>query len=561
MKLIYLSPALSPVEALLVQELYRTVPDLTVQHGGAVDPGAYTEIEVYGDGPLPANLADRPRGDLNRLFAGPTGGSTAAPAAAPSGGSAGAKFIVGITSCPTGVAHTYMAAEGLQAGAEALGYRVKIETQGSVGADNVLTAEDIAAADVVIIAADTNVALERFAGKRLYRCKTKPAINDGAGLIQKALAEAPVYQSEAKAEAAGSGEGGALGTFYKHLMTGVSHMLPFVVAGGLLIALGFAIGSYYFGENGIYIYKEEYQGNIGHLIFGIGKTAFKLFVPVMAGFIGFSIAGRPALAPAMVGGLIADEIKAGFLGGILAGYLAGYLIAVLNKAIKLPRDLEALKPTLILPLLGTLIVGLLMHKLLGPPVAKVMAFLEGWLTNLQNNQSGGIVAALLLGGLLGGMMAVDMGGPVNKAAYTVSVGLAGSQIGGPMAATMAGGMVPPLAIFFATIFFRNRFTQEERDAGKSTGVLGLSFITEGAIPFAAKDPLRVIPALVLGSALTGAISMALGCELRPPHGGFFVLLIPNAINHLLSYVIAIAAGTALATLLLGLFKKPLLASV
>ncbi len=547
MKLIYLTGALSPVEVLLVRELHGATA--TIQQGGPVDTNGYDEIEVYGDGAVPANLADRPRGDLNQLF-----GGAAAAAVAPSSG--GSKFIVGITSCPTGVAHTYMAAEGLQAGAEALGYRVKIETQGSVGADNVLTAEDIATADVVIIAADTNVALDRFNGKKLFRSKTKAAINDGAGLIQKALAEATVHQGEGAAAEAGS-EGGALGGFYKHLMTGVSHMLPFVVAGGLLIALGFAIGSYYFGENGIYIYKDEYKDNIGHVIFGMGKDAFALFVPILAGFIGFSIAGRPGLAPAMVGGYISDKIGAGFLGGILAGYLAGYLTAGLNKYIKLPRDVEALKPTLILPLLGSLIIGLLMYKEIGPPVAQANKFLETWLTNLQHDQSGGVVAAVLLGALLGGMMAVDMGGPINKAAYTVSVALVGKEIGGPMAATMAGGMVPPLAIFFATIFFKNRFTQEERDAGKSTGVLGLSFITEGAIPFAAKDPLRVIPALMLGSALTGAISMALGCELRAPHGGFFVLLIPNAINHLLSYVIAIAAGTALATLLLGLFKKPL----
>ena len=498
---------------------------------------------VVGDEEVAERLAKTTDAeDIRRALSDVAGGESAAPQAAATG-----KFVIGITSCPTGVAHTYMAQEALEKGAQVLGHEVKIETQGSVGADNVLTAEDIARADVVIIAADTNVDPARFVGKRLYRTGTKAAINDAVQVINTAFASAPIF-GDADAAASASAKPERTGV-YKHLMTGVSHMLPFVVAGGLLIALGFAIGSFMFGEQGIYIYKEEYAGTLGQTLFQIGKDAFAMFVPVLGAYIAYSIAGRPGIAPGMVGAYIAANTGAGFLGAIVAGFIAGYFVAWLAKVIKLPRELDSLKPMIILPLVGTAVIGLLMYYLIAHPVADAQSALETWLKSLQGS------SALLLGALLGGMMALDMGGPVNKAAYLFSSGLIASDVLGPMAATMAAGMTPPLAICCATMLYRNRFTEEERQAGKAAGVLGLSFITEGAIPFAAKDPLRVIPALMIGSAVTGALSMVFGCGLRAPHGGIFVLFIPNAVVNVWAYAFAIIVGTAVSTACLGVFKK------
>ena len=498
---------------------------------------------VVGDEAVAERLAKTTDAeDIRRALSDVAGGESAAPQAAATG-----KFVIGITSCPTGVAHTYMAQEALEKGAQVLGHEVKIETQGSVGADNVLTAEDIARADVVIIAADTNVDPARFVGKRLYRTGTKAAINDAVQVINTAFASAPVF-GDADAAASASAKPERTGV-YKHLMTGVSHMLPFVVAGGLLIALGFAIGSFMFGEQGIYIYKEEYAGTLGQTLFQIGKDAFALFVPVLGAYIAYSLAGRPGIAPGMVGAYIAANTGAGFLGAIVAGFIAGYFVAWLAKVIKLPRELDSLKPMIILPLVGTAVIGLLMYYLIAHPVADAQSALETWLKSLQGS------SALLLGALLGGMMALDMGGPVNKAAYLFSSGLIASDVLGPMAATMAAGMTPPLAICCATMLYRNRFTEEERQAGKAAGVLGLSFITEGAIPFAAKDPLRVIPTLMIGSAVTGALSMVFGCGLRAPHGGIFVLFIPNAVVNVWAYAFAIIVGTAVSTACLGVFKK------
>ena len=498
---------------------------------------------VVGDEAVAERLAKTTDAeDIRRALSDVAGGESAAPQAAATG-----KFVIGITSCPTGVAHTYMAQEALGKGAQVLGHEVKIETQGSVGADNVLTAEDIARADVVIIAADTNVDPARFVGKRLYRTGTKAAINDAVQVINTAFVSAPIF-GDADAAASASAKPERTGV-YKHLMTGVSHMLPFVVAGGLLIALGFAIGSFMFGEQGIYIYKEEYAGTLGQTLFQIGKDAFALFVPVLGAYIAYSIAGRPGIAPGMVGAYIAANTGAGFLGAIVAGFIAGYFVAWLAKVIKLPRELDSLKPMIILPLVGTAVIGLLMYYLIAHPVADAQSALETWLKSLQGS------SALLLGALLGGMMALDMGGPVNKAAYLFSSGLIASDVLGPMAATMAAGMTPPLAICCATMLYRNRFTEEERQAGKAAGVLGLSFITEGAIPFAAKDPLRVIPALMIGSAVTGALSMVFGCGLRAPHGGIFVLFIPNAVVNVWAYAFAIIVGTAVSTACLGVFKK------
>ena len=477
------------------------------------------------------------------------GGSAASAAAAPVAG--GKKYIIGITSCPTGIAHTFMAAEGLEGGAKALGYDVKIETQGSVGAGNPLTPDDIRRADLVVIAADTNVDLSRFAGKRLYSTGTKPAIKDGAAVIRTAEQQAVLQGGGAVAASGGdyvadaaaakAAKNAGVPSFYKHLMTGVSHMLPFVVAGGLLIALAFAFG----GINA--------EGPLAQALMKIGggSGAFGLFVPVLAGYIAFSIADRPGLAPGMIGGMMAIATGSGFLGGMVAGFIAGYFVRWLNQALKLPRTLEGLKPTLLLPLLGTLVVGLLMIFVVGKPVAAALTAATNWLNSMGNSSAG------VLGAILGAMMAFDMGGPINKAAYTFSTGLIDSKVYGPIAASMAAGMTPPLALFFATLLFRNRFTKDEQEAGKAAGVLGISFITEGAIPFAARDPLRVIPALVVGSAVAGAISMAAGCLLRAPHGGVFVLAIPGAVTNLPMYIVAILAGTLVSTLMLGLLKKPI----
>ncbi|MDR3437904.1 fructose-specific PTS transporter subunit EIIC [Telmatospirillum sp.] len=451
--------------------------------------------------------------------------------------------IVAITSCPTGIAHTFMAAEGLQQAAKALGYEIRVETQGSVGAQDTLTTDEIAAADIVLIAADKKVDLTRFSGKRVFESGTKPAINDGKALIARAFSEATLQEASA-----GSGVTAGKRVIktgpYKHLMTGVSFMLPFITAGGLLIALAFAFG-------GIYAYDPAQGGALAYGLFQIGaKSAFVLIVPVLAGYIAFSIADRPGIAPGMIGGLLASNVGAGFLGGIAAGFIAGYGTDWLNRHIKLHRTLEGLKPVLILPLLGTLLTGGLMITVVGTPVANLLSFLTVWLQGMQGT------SAILLGLLLGAMMAFDMGGPVNKAAYAFSTGLLASQVYTPMAAAMVAGMTPPLAIALATRLFPGRFTHDEHEAGGPTAILGLAFITEGAIPFAARDPLRVIPANMVGSAVAGAISMVASVELKVPHGGIFVLPIPNAVTHLGLYVAALIAGTVVSAAMLGILKKP-----
>ncbi|MFX1735659.1 PTS fructose-like transporter subunit IIB [Paraburkholderia sp. A1RI_3L] len=464
--------------------------------------------------------------------------------------------IVAITSCPTGIAHTFMAAEGLAQGAKALGHTIHVETQGSVGAQNKLTDAQIAEADLVVIAADTQVDKSRFKGKRLYETGTKGAIGKGAALIESAIAQARVEGGGTAGHSPASGaaladqvaaakqarSAKASGP-YRHLMTGVSYMLPFVVAGGLLIALSFALG-------GIYAFDDAHKGTLAWSLFQIGaKSAFALIVPVLSGYIAYSIADRPGVAPGMVGGMLAASLSAGFLGGIVSGFLAGYTALLINRHLKLHRNLEGLKPVLIIPLFSTLIVGLLMIYVVGSPVAAALHALEGWLRSMQAG------SAVVLGLILGGMMAVDMGGPVNKAAYAFSAGLIASHVYTPMAATMAAGMTPPLGIALATWQFRGRFGEEEREAGKAAAVLGIAFITEGAIPFAARDPMRVIPSCIAGSAVAGAISMAAGVELKVPHGGVFVLPIPNAVTHLGVYALAIVAGTLVTALAVGLLKR------
>lgn len=451
--------------------------------------------------------------------------------------------IVAVTSCPTGIAHTFMAAEGLSQAAQALGHAIRVETQGSVGAQSALSAGEIAEADLVLIAADTQVELSRFHGKRLFQSGTKAAINDGRALLRRAIAEAAPHRPDAAGTAPEKPASERSGP-YKHLMTGVSFMLPFVTAGGIMIALAFALG-------GIYAFDDANKGTLAWALFQIGaKSAFALMVPILAGYIAYSIANRPGIAPGMVGGMLAASLGSGFLGGIIAGFIAGYGTDWLNRKIQLGRNLDGLKPVLILPVLGSLLVGLLMIYVIAGPVAALLGMLTEALKSLQGS------SALVLGAIIGAMMAFDMGGPVNKAAYAFSTGLIASQVYTPMAAAMAAGMTPPLGIALATKLFADRFSADEREAGKAAGVLGLAFISEGAIPFAARDPLRVIPALMLGSAVAGAISMLAGVELKVPHGGVFVLPIPNAVSHLGLYLLALLAGTAVTAVALRALKKP-----
>lgn len=446
--------------------------------------------------------------------------------------------LVAVTACPTGVAHTFMAAEAIQQAAKRLGYDLQVETQGSVGARNPLSAQAIAEADVVLLAADIEVNTERFAGKRIYRCGTGIALKQAEATLKKALAEGQVESSAAAGQVAPRQEKTGV---YKHLLTGVSFMLPMVVAGGLLIALSFVFG--------ITAFKE--QGTLAAALMQIGgDAAFKLMVPLLAGYIAYSIADRPGLAPGMIGGLLASTLGAGFIGGIIAGFLAGYSAWAINRYARLPASVEALKPILIIPLLSSLFTGLVMIYVVGKPVAGMLEALTHFLDSM------GTTNAILLGVLLGAMMCVDLGGPINKASYAFSVGLLASQSYAPMAAAMAAGMVPPIGMGIASFIARHKFAQSEREAGKAALVLGLCFISEGAIPFAAKDPLRVIPASVAGGALTGALSMFFGCKLMAPHGGLFVMLIPNAINHALLYLVAIVAGSLLTGVAYAVLKRP-----
>lgn len=453
----------------------------------------------------------------------------------------GRRRLVAVTACPTGVAHTFMAAEALQQTAMRMGIELQVETRGSVGARNLLDDAAIAAADAVLLATDIEVDTSRFAGKKVYRCGTGVALKQPQQTLERALSEArPLSEAAPVGGKAVASSGEKTGP-YKHLLTGVSYMLPMVVAGGLLIALSFVFG--------IEAFKEE--GSLAAALMQIGgESAFQLMVPLLAGYIAYSIADRPGLAPGMIGGLLASSLSAGFIGGIVAGFLAGYSAKAIAHWVRLPASVEALKPILIIPLLASLFTGLVMIYLVGSPVAGMLAGLTAFLDGM------GSTNAILLGVLLGGMMCVDLGGPINKAAYAFSVGLLASSSYAPMAATMAAGMVPPIGMAIATVLARHKFAQSERQAGKAAGVLGLCFISEGAIPFAAKDPLRVIPASIAGGALTGALSMYFGCKLMAPHGGLFVLLIPNAINHALPYLFAIVAGSLVTGVLYALIKRP-----
>ncbi|QHQ21522.1 PTS fructose transporter subunit IIBC [Pectobacterium brasiliense] len=465
-----------------------------------------------------------------------------AAASAPVQQPAAAKRIVAITACPTGVAHTFMAAEAIESEAKKRGWWVKVETRGSVGAGNAITPEEVERADLVIVAADIEVDLAKFAGKKMYRTSTGLALKKTAQELDKAQAEAKVYQPSGQASASSASESAQKGGTgpYRHLLTGVSYMLPMVVAGGLCIALSFVFG--------IEAFKQE--GTLAAALMKIGGgSAFALMVPVLAGYIAFSIADRPGLTPGLVGGMLAVSTGAGFLGGIIAGFLAGYIARAINNKLILPQSLTALKPILIIPLFATLITGLIMIYVVGTPVAKILTGLTGWL------QSMGTANAVILGAILGAMMCTDMGGPVNKVAYVFGTTLLSSQIYAPMAAVMAAGMVPPLAMGLATVLASKKFNPTEREGGKAAFVLGLCFISEGAIPYAARDPMRVLPCCIIGGALTGALSMAVGAKLMAPHGGLFVLLIPGAITPVIGYLLAIIAGTVVAGVLYALLKR------
>lgn len=463
-------------------------------------------------------------------------------------------FIVAVTACPTGIAHTYMAAEAIEKKAKELGYQVKVETRGSGGAKNVLTDDEIAKAAGVIVACDTNVPTDRFDGKKVIECQVSDGINKAEELIKRiAAGDAPVFKASGKKEASHSSVGGKESVghqIYKHLMNGVSHMLPFVVGGGILIAIAFLIDGFSVDLNSLPADQRANFGTITQaaaLFNGIGGTAFGFMLPILAGFIAMSIADRPGLAVGFVGGSIAANGTSGFLGALVAGFVAGYIVLLLKKVFsKLPESLDGMKPVLLYPLLGIFLVGVIMQFVVEPPIGALNTAINNGLNGLNG------ASAVVLGILLGGMMSVDMGGPVNKAAYvfgTASIAAGNYNI---MAAVMIGGMVPPIAIALATIFFKNKFTAEERKAGPTNFIMGLSFITEGAIPFAASDPLHVLPACVVGSAVAGGLSMAFGCTLMAPHGGIFVV---PTIGNPLMYLVALVIGSFIACGLLGLLKK------
>ena len=452
--------------------------------------------------------------------------------------------VLAVTACPTGIAHTYMAADALLKKGKELGITIKVETNGSSGVKNELTKDEIKNAKGIIVAADKNVAMERFAGKNVDIVGVKEAIKDPERLINNAINQrAPIYHSnEDNSQTSNKFAKKPKTGVYKHLMSGVSNMLPFVVGGGILIAFSFMFGINASNPNDpSYNYFAKLLNDIG------GGNAFFLMVPVMASFIGMSIADRPGFAPAMVGGLISLNSGGGFLGGLIGGFLGGYITLLLKKIFsKLPDSLEGIKPVLLYPLFGIFFTGAIMYLFIVDPIAAINTGLSNFLKNL------GTGNLILLGALLGAMMSTDMGGPINKAAFTFGIAMIASGQYAPHAAVMAGGMVPPLGIALATTIFKNKFSADERDAGKTCYVMGLSFITEGAIPFAASDPIRVIPSCMIGAAISGALSMAFHIELRAPHGGIFVLPI---VNNPIMYLLAIVIGSAVTAVLLGFIKK------
>lgn len=552
--LLIIDPSLGQARAYLAKTLLGTAAHKA--HLEIIDNPNEAELAIVVGTAIPADTSLNGKkvylGDIDRAVLHPElflseAKAKATPYTAPVAASAaanlakGPKRVVAVTACPTGVAHTFMAAEAIETEAKKRGWWVKVETRGSVGAGNAITPEEIAQADLVIVAADIEVDLAKFAGLPMYRTSTGLALKKTAQELDKAVVEAKPYQA-AQGASTSSQEGKKQNAgAYRHLLTGVSYMLPMVVAGGLCIALSFAFG--------IEAFKTPDTLAAALMQIG-GGSAFALMVPVLAGYIAFSIADRPGLTPGLIGGMLAVSTGSGFIGGILAGFLAGYVARAISTKLKLPPSMEALKPILIIPLLSSLVVGLAMIYLIGKPVSGILAGLTHWL------QTMGTANAVLLGAILGGMMCTDMGGPVNKAAYAFGVGLLSTQTYAPMAAIMAAGMVPPLAMGLATIVARRKFDKGQQEGGKAALVLGLCFISEGAIPFAARDPMRVLPCCIVGGAVTGAISMAIDAKLMAPHGGLFVLLIPGAITPVLGYLFAIIAGTLLAGLAYAFLKRP-----
>ncbi|MGF7011246.1 PTS system fructose-specific IIC component [Lachnospiraceae bacterium PF1-22] len=460
--------------------------------------------------------------------------------------------ILGVTSCPTGIAHTYMAAEGIERAAKKRGCFVKVETRGSGGAKNVLTEEEIREADCIIVAADAQVPMDRFDGKRVIECPVSDGISKGDALVEQALSgNAPIYKGSGAATAQATKGKGSIGhQIYIQLMNGVSHMLPFVVGGGILIALAFLIDGLSVDMNAL---SAEARGNFGSitpvakLFKDIGGVAFGFMLPVLSGFIAMAIGDRPALAVGFVGGMIASGGKSGFLGALVAGFVAGYLIVLLRKACdKLPQAIEKIAPVLIYPVVGILFIGLFMNFAVEPVMGGINTALNNGLTSMGDSSK------LILGGLLAAMMAIDMGGPFNKAAYVFGTASIASGNFDVMAAVMIGGMVPPCAIALATILFKNKFTKEERDNGPMNFIMGLAFITEGAIPYAAADPIHVLPSCMIGSGVAGALSMLFNCTLMAPHGGIFVVPV---VGNALLYLVALVVGTIVSAVLLGTFKK------
>ena len=460
--------------------------------------------------------------------------------------------LLAVTSCPTGIAHTYMAAEALEKAAKAADCQIKIETRGSAGAKNVLTAEEIAAADCIIVAADAKVPMDRFDGKKVIICQVSDGISKADRLVQQAISgEVEIFHGESGAvKTAVAGKESVAHKIYTQLMNGVSHMLPFVVGGGILIAIAFLIDGLNVDINALPADQRSNFGTItpiAAMFKNIGGVAFGLMLPVLAGFIGMAIGDRPALALGFVGGMMAANGKSGFLGALAAGFLAGYLILGLRKICdKLPDAIEKLAPVLIYPVVGILIMGLAMNFVVEPIMGGINTGLNNFLSGMGDS------SRIVLGLILGGMMAIDMGGPFNKAAYVFGTAAITAGNYDIMAAVMIGGMTPPCAIALATLLFKNKFTKEERDAGPTNFIMGLAFITEGAIPFAASDPLHVLPSCIIGSALAGALSMAFHCTLMAPHGGIFVFpVVGNAVM----YLVALVAGTVVSALLLGVLKK------
>ena len=462
--------------------------------------------------------------------------------------------ILAVTSCPTGIAHTYMAAEGIEKAAKAKNCFAKIETRGSGGAKNVLTDQEIADADCIIVAADAKVPMERFDGKKVIECQVSDGISKADQLIERAInGDAPVYHAAAGSQVSSSStkSGGSVGhKIYTQLMNGVSHMLPLVVGGGILIAIAFLIDGLSVDLSALPADQRSNFGTItpiAALFKGIGDTAFGFMLPILAGFIAMAIGDRPALALGLVGGMMAVNGKSGFLGALLAGFAAGYIILGLRKLCdKLPEALEKIAPVLIYPVVGILVMGLLMTFIVEPIMGGINTGLNNALTGM------GSSSKVILGMVLGGMMAIDMGGPFNKAAYVFGTATIAAGNYDIMAAVMIGGMTPPCAIALATLLFKDKFTKEERNAGPTNFIMGLAFITEGAIPFAASDPLRVLPSCIIGSAVAGAISMAFNCTLMAPHGGIFVFpVVGNAVM----YLVALVVGTVISAVLLGLLKK------